>query len=434
MSTVREKLSKGHWMNAGQIVGVAAIMLLLFAYYAYTWRNGFNLRLALGACSKPFCDFATYYYPMGESIFHTGLPVEGFVYSPFTAILFALVVPLGFGTALLLWGILQGVCILLYLILFRRLIPTGQWIALLFVFLALSSFPLLQNLVWGQVGILTTVSILAALFCYERGHRAIAAALVAFGISFKFFPLIFLVPFVMRRDVRFLLYCFTACVALLLIVPASLLGVDGALRFYAALFESYRHFNWVISNYNSQHFPHVILRLARAGGFGTYSYLPILRWIGYSIAAVNMGFLYLIQRARLPHANLWSFHILFLTIPFVLLTSWPSDLVYISFAQGFMAGQFLENKGSRHASRYATLILLLASIILSNILFFNFLFFSNITNYHGYGFCGTIFWTVLLLLVATYVEFLPAMMREIRRMCIITPSHITASTEAIKLR
>ena len=358
---------------------------------------------------------------MGESIFRTGQPVNGFVYSPLIAILFALFVPLGFDTALILWGILQGVFIFLYLTLFRRLIPAGQWIQRLFVFLALSSFPLLHHLVWGQVGIITTVSILAALLYYERGQRAIAAVLLAFGLGFKFFPLIFLLPFVVRRDLRFLLYSFTACVVLLFIIPASLLSVDGATRFYTALFDSYPHFNWVLSSYNSQHFPHVIFRLAQGMGFHAYTYLPILRWIGYGIAVINIGLIYLIQRAPLSRANQWSFHILFLTIPFVLLTSWPSDLVYISFAQGFLAWQLLDERRSFNALRYTTLSLLLSSIILSSIFFFNFLFFNIATNYYGYGFYGAIFWTVLLLRAASYMELLPTVLRQLHRRSVADP-------------
>jgi hypothetical protein len=423
MSANRDNPFKGHWLNVRQIVGIVTIMLLLFTYYAYTWRNGYNFRTALGECSKPFCDFAEYYYPMGASVFHTALPVKGFVYSPFIAILFALFAPLGSDTALLFWRIVQGVSILLYLVLFLRIIPSEKWIQLLFVFIALSSLPLLQNLAWGQVGIVTTVSILGALFSYERGQRAIAAVLLAFGISFKFFPLIFLLPFVIRRDVRFLLYSFVACGVFLILVPASLLGVDGATRFYSALLDSYRHFDWVISNYNSQHFPHALGRLAKGMGFNAYAYLPFLRWIGYGIAAINMGFLYLIQRARLPHAHLWSFHILFLTIPFVLLTSWPSDLVYISFAQGLLAWQLLEEKNI-HKIRYTTLILLLASIVLSNIIFFKY-----IGNSHEYGFYGAIFWSDLLLLAASYMELLPSVLRQIRRVSVSDPPLATASPE-----
>jgi hypothetical protein len=58
-------------------IGATVIALLLFAYYTYTWQNYFNFQFALDTCTKPFCDFVTFYYPMGEAIFHTGLPVKG---------------------------------------------------------------------------------------------------------------------------------------------------------------------------------------------------------------------------------------------------------------------------------------------------------------------------------------------------------------------
>lgn len=170
-------------------------------------------------------------------------------------------------------------------------------------------------------------------------------------------------------------------------------------------------------------------------GLNAYAYLPFLSWTGYGIAAINMGFLYLIQRARLPYANLWSFHILFLTIPFVLLTSWPSDLLYISFAQGLLAWRLMDERNNIRKIRYVVLLLLLASIIFSSIFFFNFLFFNNIGNYHGYGFYGAIFWSVLLLLTATYVEIMPTALQQIRRMSFENPSlPVTASTGSIELR
>ena len=82
------------------VVGVILIALLLFAYYFYTWHNANNFRAAMDTCSKPFCDFATFYYPMGEAIFQTKLPLEGFVYSPFIAILLAVFPPLGLDASL----------------------------------------------------------------------------------------------------------------------------------------------------------------------------------------------------------------------------------------------------------------------------------------------------------------------------------------------
>ena len=420
--------------------GSALIVLFIFACYAWIWRNPAVFRLAIDSCSESFCDFANYYYPMGGAIFRTSLPIEGFVYSPFIAILLAVFPQLGFDASLILWGILQAAFIILYFLCFRWLVPANLPLQLLFVALALSSFPILHNLAWGQVGIFTTVSILGALVLYERGYRAAAAALLAIGISFKFFPLIFLAPFAIRRDFRFLFLTGGACVIFLFVVPGVLLGFDDTLRFYDALLESYRNFGWAAGSYNSQNFAHVIVRLLKATGPGVQNYLqylaeaagqnitiylPLLRWIGYAVMAVNLGLLFLIQRAQLHHANLWSFHILFLSIPFVYQTSWPVDLVYIPFAQALLTWQLLEGEDAKSAGedlshkdawriwksprKVIAAIFLLISIVISNIIFFN--LYDDHLQYGSYAF---IFWADLVLLAATYMELLPAAMRDIR--------------------
>ena len=396
------------------ILCVALIAFILFVYYFYTWRNLYNFRAAMDVCAQPFCDFATFYYPMGEAIFQTKLPIEGFVYSPFIAILLAVFPPFGLDTSLLLWGVLQIIFVILYLFAFRRLVPAKLPIQLLFVALALSSFPLLHNFKWGQVGIFTTVSILEAFVLLERDRRVFATALLAFATIFKFFPLIFIVPFIFRRDFRFFLYAIITCGGFLIAVPCLLLGIDGMLNFYSALLDSYRHFDWVIANYNSQHFPHVLLRLMNATRYDAHAALPLLRWTSYGIALLNMGLIFGIQRARLPHADLWSFHLIFLSIPFFLTTSWPVDLVYLPFGQALLAWKILEGDKTlswRHPLpvRKAASLLLLASIVISNIVFFNF-----ISDRLAYGSVGFIFWSDLLLLVVSYMELLPSALRQIR--------------------
>jgi len=441
------------WLFAA---GSALIALLIFAYYAWIWRNPAVFRLAIDSCSESFCDFANYYYPMGEAIFRIGLPIEGFVYSPFIAILLALFPPLGFDASLILWGCLQAAFIILYFLCFRWLVPASLTVQLLFVALTLASFPILHNLAWGQVGIFTTVSILGALVLYELGHRAAAAALLAFGISFKFFPLIFLAPFAIRRDFRFLFLTAGACVIFLFLVPGILLGFDDTVRFYSALLESYRNFGWAAGSYNSQNFAHVIVRLlkttgpdvqnylqhlAEAAGQNITIYLPLLRWIGYAVMAANLGLIFLIQHAQLRHANLWSFHILFLSIPFVHQTSWPVDLVYIPFGQALLTWQLLEGEYSNGAGedfshenawriwksprRVIAAILLLISIVISNIIFFN--LYNDQLDYGSYGF---IFWADLLLLLATYLELLPSALRQIRAQTRHKTLSSTAMSEA----
>jgi hypothetical protein len=409
-------------------LGAAGITLLLFAYYASIWRNIFNLKAAIDSCTGPFCDFADFYYPMGEAAFRTGLPVTGFVYSPFIAILLAVFPPLGLNASLILWGILQALFVILYLLLFRRLVPSRLPVQLLFVAIALSSFPLLHTLSWGQVSLFTTVALLGMLVLLERDHRLSAAILFAFAVSFKFFPLIFLAPFAIRREVRFLLLAAAACVTVLFVIPGVLLGFGDTLRFYGALLESYRASEWVVSNYNSQYLPHVLMRLAKVAGYDVDAYLPLLRWIGFGVAAANIGLIYLVQHARLRHADLWSFHLLFLTIPFVLKTSWPVDLVFISFAQALLAWRLLEGEraipGSEAAEEYpyegawrkdipsartVVTLLLLVSIVISNIVFF-----SLVGDRRIYGVLGFIFWADLLLLITTYIVLLPTALHQIR--------------------
>ena len=408
--------------------GAAGVAIILLAYYALNWRSIAALPKAYG-CAELFSDFVLYYYPMGEAIFRTELPVRGFLYSPFAALLLAVFPPLGLTASLVLWGILQVLFVLLYLLLFRRLVTAGLPIQLLFVALVLSSFPLLLNLIAGQVSVFMTVGALGALFFNQRGRRAAGAALLTFAASFKFFPIIFLAPFAARRDTRFLLLAAAACVAFLFVLPALLLGGGDTIRFYGALADAFRDSDWVVANSDSQYFPHVALRLAEAMGHDVHAHLPLLRWIAFGVAAANMVLLFLVHRAHLRHAHLWSFQLVFLTIPFVLKTSWPIEFIFLPFTQALLAwwllgakqaapGADTEGRASHpaawreripHGGAALAFCLLLASTVLPNMVFFNLL-----GDPYRYGFYGSLFWADLFLLVALYIELLPSALRRLR--------------------
>ncbi len=389
-------------------------MLLGLVYYLLTWRG---FKAIIGFCPHEFCDFIEYYYPMGEAVLRTGFPVEGFLYSPFMAILLAVFPPLGLSPSLVIWGILQAIFVILYLFLFRRLVPAKLPIQLLFVTLALFSYPIALNFLGGQVSVFMLVAILGMLVVKDRGHPAVVAGLLAFAVSFKFYPIIFLAPFVVGRDMRLLLYATAACVTFLLVIPGVFLGFSGTLGFYGALFDAFRDSGWVAANPHSNFLPHVVVRLADAMGYDAQNHRSLLYVIAYSIAASNMGLLFMVQRARLSHANLWSFQIVFLTIPFVFKTSWPHDLVFLSFTQALLAWRFLgdRNQASSWWERITptrmvmALCLLLPSIVFSNIVFFNLL-----GDFTGYGYYAFLFWANLLCLIAIYVEFLPLALRRFR--------------------
>jgi hypothetical protein len=407
----------------------AGIVLILLAYHFLTWQDFIGVINTDTVFEKLFCDFVIYYYPMGEAIFRSALPVEGFLYSPFIAILLAVFSPMGLSVSLVVWGILQVLFIVLLVLLFRRLVPAGPLIQLLFIFLVFSSFPLLLNFIGGQVSVFMIVALMGMLVFIKRGRRAAGAGLLALAVSFKFYPFIFLVPFTARRDTRFLFWAAVVCGAVLFAIPSIILGVNDTLRFYGALLNSFRESGWVAANPHSHYFPHVVVRLAEAAGHDLKATLPLLRWIAYGIAAVNMGLVFLVQRARLRHADLWSFQLVFLTIPFVLKTSWPHDFVFLSFSQALLAWLILEKKraargidaegnpydtGTRLKRTFClraaiVFFFLLLSIVLSNIVFFNFF-----GNFYHYSFWGFLFWADLFLMIAFYMELLPPSLRRIR--------------------
>lgn len=401
----KNKLSQVFWYAAG----VAAILLILFTYFAATWSSIKSAQAAIDTCSQAFCDFSEFYYRMGQAVFTTDVPITGFVYSPFIAILVSVFPLLGLNISLVVWGVLQILAIFFYLFLFHRLVPAKLPIQLLFITLTLSSFPLLHILSWGQVGLFTIVAILAALYYYERGQLVIAACLIAFAISFKFFPFVFLILFVIRRDFRFTLMSLAACGLFLFIIPGIVFGIEGMLHFYSVLFGSYQHFDWVITNYNSQYFPNLMLRMVDAIHYDAHAYLPVLRCIAYMIAFVNLTLVYRIWRAQVRLADLWGFHIIFLSIPFIMPTSWPADLVYLPFGQAFLFWWLLNGRESSHEDIVTQrrhriilavqLVLLLISVIFSNIAFFNF-----IGDRILFGSLGFIFWSNLLVLVASYLK------------------------------
>ena len=118
------------------VAGAAGIVTLAFAFYVRTWQSFSTVR---DICPIAFCDFVDYYYPMGAEVFRSRLPVAGFLYSAFVAILLALFPPLGLNASLVLWGILQALFVSSYVYLFCRLVAAGLQIQLLFVTLILTS-------------------------------------------------------------------------------------------------------------------------------------------------------------------------------------------------------------------------------------------------------------------------------------------------------
>jgi hypothetical protein len=155
--------------------------------------------------------------------------------------------------------------------------------------------------------------------------------------------------------------------------------------------------------------------------------VTLFRWVSYAIAALNLGLAFLLHRARLPHARLLSNLLLLLAVPFVLPTSWPSDLSFLPFAQGLLAWWILTPNvplapeaeteargippsGAQRLRRAASRVLLGSSIVVSNALCFDLIGQPRL-----YGSAGFVFWAVLLLMLAAHLNLIPAVRGQRRR-------------------
>jgi hypothetical protein len=328
------------------------------------------------------------------------------------------------------WGVLLVAGIIAYIWLFRKLVPAGLPFQLLFVAMLLLSFPLLHTFKFGQVTLFSTVALLATLVFVERGQTWAGAASLALAATFKWHPAVFLAPFAARRDFRFLLWTGIAAMILLLLAPLALLGITRTAEFYRALWLSYADFDWVLTSYNTQYFPNVVGRVAAAIGVRPHpvtarTLLTVLRVFAWGVVLANLALVYLIQRRRLGRADLWSFQVLFLNIPFLLGTSWPVDLVFLPFAQTLLAWALLDARGLPCLEDPATtseprgagwralgrrrgvpaILLVLGSMLFSNVVLFNL-----IGNRETYGSLGFVFWADAFCLIATWIVLLPVVL------------------------
>jgi len=417
--------------NSLFLAGAAVIVVLILGYYLLVWGSFSQFLSAIDVWNEPFADFQRYYCPMGEAVLSGAGPVEGFVYSPFVALIMAPFALLGCETAVFVWGALMVAGIIAYIWLFRRLVPAGLPFQWLFVALLLLSFPLLHTFKFGQVTLFSTIALLAALVFVGQGRKGAGAACLALAACFKWHPAAFVAPFAARRDLRFLIWTALAGVILLLLAPVMVLGFARTAEFYRALWLSYKDFDWVLTSYNTQYFPNVVLRLVAALGIRVHPLtaprlLIVLRGLAWCAVIANLTLVYLIQRRRLVRADLWSFHVLFLNIPFLLGTSWPVDLVFLPFAQTLLAWALLDANGlpseggeapAPEAQRpgwralgpkraVAAGLLVLVSILLSNVVLFNI-----IGDREVYGSLGLVFWADALCLIVTYILLLPQVLR-----------------------
>jgi alpha-1,2-mannosyltransferase len=373
-------------------VAAAAIGAAWFLYYALTFRSLHVFMAVLDHCPETFCDFVRHYLPMGRHVFDGRGPVTGFLYSPFFALLLAPLAKLPDGAALLVWGVLQVLLAVgLLVVPLARPRRPSLVAACVYVALFFSAHALLHNFKWGQVSVPLTLGVLAALAARQRGHAVAAGVLLAVAASVKFYPAVFALVPLLRRDGRMLAAFAATCLILLVALPWTLLGWEETIRLYAGVASQLRtDLDRLAADPNSQSLQGVLGRLGSRER-GVWSAMAageeLLRWGG--LAAVLGGVWVSLRREGDDGTT--AFMLLFCALPLLTPTSWPHYFVHLPAA--FLV--LLTELPRRPLARGAVLALLVAAAALSSILCWRVM-----GSRLAYAYWGMPFWANTLTMVA----------------------------------
>ncbi len=385
------------------------LALVAWAYYAYEWRSFANFVIETDHCKLAFCDFVNHYYPQAQQIFLSRQPVVGFFYSAMFAWLLA---PLGYlplDTAVSVWGALQAAVTSLMVIPLSWLFLRGAehfWWRLGYFSLCLLSIPLFHNFKWGQVSVLLTLCAIAAAFLPRgRWTSVLSGFLMAFAAAIKFYPAVFFLFYLFRKQ-WLALSSAIAFVVLLLAFPIWPMGYDRWQYFQTAELVPLSKIE-LNEDPNAQYLIRVLI--ADFPSAFPRSSIPSLKLAGRALAALNLLLAFGVGLLGIPEDSKRRLImcLLFLMLPFVLTTSWTHYLVYLPFCQICLAYEAARILRGENRWRMATVWMLAGtSAVLSSIPFVR-----AQANWMAYVTPGFGFYSNLAALLAAYVVVL-ALIRE----------------------
>lgn len=375
-----------------------AMFLAILLYFWFEWRTFAHFVTAIDHDAEFMGDFTAYYYPMSREILRVPRPIVGYFYTTFFALLLVPIGALHLIPAMIIWGVIQLVCLVaLCIVSARGLLKLPPGGVVLFVGLCVTSFPILHNIKWGQVSTLITICVIVAFFAFREHKGILAGVLLAFAAAIKVYPAIFVVYFVLKRDIR---ACVTFGLAALVFYagfPSSLLGVANWFQFEQATTGALNNAAWVAQDVNSQYIVHVGLRLFavifdRDAGAVLAQGLTVF---GNVLSLSCIAMVWLLQRRPCCEKHGLPLVAIFLSIPFVVNTSWPHYFVYLPFCQAAVLSYCTSSFRTSGLGGKALSGLPILSMVLSSIFLFN--LFQDWAGYNGYG---MLFLSNALLLIA----------------------------------
>jgi hypothetical protein len=216
----------------------------------------------------------------------------------------------------------------------------------------------------------------------------------------KYYAALFALYFLLKREYRFLFVYLLTTAILWLVIPTLLLGPQTNLRFTLTVSERINHglTTWIPEDLNAQYMASVLTRLFPLSG----PYRLLWRLGGYAVFGLNLLVLIRLLKLKWRDEIYWAFALLFLSIPFLIETSWPHYFVYLPYCQtlAFLAWR----KEPRLSVRlWKGLLLLGPSILLASMPFFQF-----VGRWQDYSRLGFLFLANLLLLIFVLYELVIA--------------------------
>ena len=320
------------------------MVVALLAWIYFRSYDAFMLALdrasALGPCHdangvRPLCDFANHYYPQGLALAKAPVVVHGFYYSAFFAVCMRALATFGYPIAQWLWGatLVAATLVLLFAPL-SRVFRTSLRGCLIYGVIFACALPIWHDLAFGQLSAITTALILHSLLAYAQRRPVLSALLIGLATSIKFYPGLFLVYFVIRRDWRAVGMALVVVVVCMGIVPFLLLGDAGFLVFHRSLGVALDQFaNFIatspFSNFIANAVSHVALgRVEPSSTLYQGAFV-----LGLVVASFHA---YLVWRkARIEPSQSIRAAIIFgfASVPFVVRSSWVHYFVFLPLLQ-----------------------------------------------------------------------------------------------------
>lgn len=386
------------------LLAAAALAAAIAVYYRLIWPTFQNFVDAVDFCHIPFCDFVVFYYEMGKEVFVTKMPAIGFNYSPFTAIVFGLfgMIPRDLSTTLWALGIVVSMGLLAAACL--RVVPQQERRRLVLPFLVifLTSFPLLHNFKWGQVGVLMTLLLVLALLTARNERWILSSLCLALATSLKYYPAVFLLPFLADRNWRMVGGFAAWCLVLFVGIPSLVFGIPATTAFLGNVLRESMYTQIAAGGPNSQYLVNVLSRWGAGLGIDAVSLKPVFRAFSFLTVEAIAALVVALTLARTRDSLSWSFVLLFLAVPFFVATSWPHYLVFLPLCQLFILSQIDECREWGNRVR-----MLLRGLVLLSVLLASVFMFQLAGSWRAYGNGGYLLIAVVLLLKASFVLLAP---------------------------